>query len=401
MRLVLFILAFISISYAEICTQILADPVKFFSDNSNYIYIHKDTHCIDMARNLDSLRDASFKARGLNIDCDGYAAIEFKQKFQFKILKALLAPEIYKKSLLDQKTADRVINSNRDYFMVWSVKSLYNSLIYDEFNSFYQVAVPMLVDFYNLSYDKGSAIYYANRVANEYIKAAAGDYKVAESLSEFEKLIFDPNFDKNELISYLYINQVGTAELTNALEIAILNNKSIDFLSILIEWGANINSGHEGSIFYSLKNLAILKFLLSKGANVDYPNSFGKTPIFYAAEFKDENLVNLLIAKGANVNKTIISSVEKVAFDSAGSGYLPFSLCGLNHTSKTLLMHAAKYSNLAIVKTLIKNGARIDLVDDMGFSAIDFAKFNKDKSVYEYFKSLGLKERNSQGDIYE
>ncbi|QKF64810.1 ankyrin repeat domain-containing protein [Campylobacter corcagiensis] len=399
MRLVLLFLSLFTLTFAEICDEILLNPTSFFSDNSNFTLIKKDTNCIEMAQNLESLEKLTYEIRGNNIDCDGSKALIFQQKFKFEILKALLAPEIYKKTLPNAKIADDMTNNNRDYFKIWSTKSLYNRLKFDEFNSFYQVAVPMLVDYYQRSYDKASAIYYANRVANEFLNAAVGSFKEKESLSELENLILNPKFDKNELISYLYTHPQNN--LSKALKVAILENRDIEFLAVLMQFGANLNSGHESAIFYALKNLATLKFLLENGANVNYQNSFGKTSLFYAAEFMDENLVNLLVQNGANTNALIISSYEKSALDSAGSGYLPFSLCGLNHTSKSLLMHAAKYSNLAIVKTLIKNGAVIDLVDDMGFSAIDYAKFNSDKSVYRYFKSLGLQERNLGGVSYE
>lgn len=399
MRLVLIFLSFFTLTFAEICDEIALNPNKFFSDNSNFMLINKDTTCIDMVKNLEPLEKLTYEIRGVNVDCDGSNALLFWQKFRFEILKALMAPEIYKKTLPNAKIADDMTNKNREYFKIWSLKSLYNRLKFDEFNSFYQVAVPMLVDYYENSYDKASAIYYANRVANEFLNAAVGSFKHKENLSELERLILNPKFDKNELISYLYTHpQTG---LSRALKIAILENKDTQFLSVLVEFGANLNSGHESAIFYALKNLETLKFLLQNGANVNYKNSFGKTPLFYAAEFMDENLVNLLLEKGANPNALIISSYEKSALDSVGSGYLPFSLCGLNHTSKNLLMHAAKYSNLAIVKTLIKNGARVDLVDDMGFSAIDYARFNSDKSVYEYFKILDLKEKNLGEVIYE
>lgn len=401
MRIILAFFLPFSFLFAEVCDDMRLNPTNFFSDSSNYAYIHKDTHCIDISKDLSHLRDLVFEIRGTNIDCDGNEAIKFQQIFQFEILKALITPQIYLKSLPNAKIADIKTNTNRDYFKIWSLKSLHNKLKFDEFNSFYQVAVPMLVDYYEQSYDKDSAIFYANRLANEFLNSAVGDIKNVVNLSEIETLVLNPLFDENELLSYLYIHNINQNELTNALKIAILENKSIEFLSVLIKWGANLNSGHESAIFYSLKNLAMLKFLLQNGADVNYKNSFGKTPLFYAVEFKDENLVNLLINSGANLNSKIISSYEKAALDSAGSGYLPFSLCALNHTSKSLLMHAAKYSNLAIVKLLIRNGARIDDVDDIGYGVIDFAKQNNDKSIYEYFINLGLKERNLQGDIYE
>ncbi|NLY03342.1 MAG: ankyrin repeat domain-containing protein [Campylobacter sp.] len=401
MRVIALLISFLSLLFADICSDILDNPDRFFSDNSNYVYIQKNTHCIEIARNLESLQTVAFEIRGVNLDCDGSAAISYQKKFQFNILKALLSPEIYKSTLISPEEADAITNKNRDYFRAWSFKSLHNRMKYEEFNSFYQVIVPMLVDYYLLTYDSGSAIYYANRVANEFLNAAVGSAKTFSELSELENLLLDPYFDKNDLISYLYMSDLDISQLTNSFKTSILLNKNIELLETFINSGARINSGHESAIFYSLKNLAILNFLLSKGADVNYANSFGKTALFYAVEFKDEHLVNLLIEKGADTNAKIISNFKKEALSSGAMGYMPFSFCGLNRTSKSLLMHAAKYSNLTIVKILIKNGARIDDVDDNGYGLVDYAAENSDKEVLEYFLSLGLTFRPMMGGYDE
>ena len=64
-------------------------------------------------------------------------------------------------------------------------------------------------------------------------------------------------------------------------------------------------------------------------------------------------------------------------------------------------MHAAKYSNLNIIKLLIQNGANINEVDDMGYNAADFALQNNDLEVLRYLESLGLKRHNFLGEYYE
>ena len=130
-----------------------------------------------MAKSLEPLREVSAKIRGLDIDCDGREAISFWQDFQFNIYKALIAPEIYKTTLKDANSSDLEVNQNRQYFQIWALQSFDNYEKFNLFNSLYQVAVPMLVDYYKENYDEGSAIFYASRVANEYLKAAVGSFK--------------------------------------------------------------------------------------------------------------------------------------------------------------------------------------------------------------------------------
>lgn len=400
MKKILIFAIFCIFSYANICDEIKKNPNEFFLDSSNKDLFLKDENCFYMAKSLEPLREVSAKIRGLDIDCDGSEAINFWQNFQFVIYKALFAPEIYKTTLKDANSSDLEVNKNREYFQIWALQSFDNYEKFNLFNSLYQVAVPMLVDYYkdDLGYDEGSAIFYASRVANEYLKAAVGSVKNYQ-IDMLNKSLLNTKFDINLLINHLYTYKPTEIELTNALKTSILLNKDKEFIQTLINWGANLNFGHENTLFYALKNYDILKFLLKNGAMINYKNSFGKTPIFYACELNDERLVAFLIQNGADVNAKIISNYEKIALSSSGS--LPFKLCALNHTSKNLLMHAAKYSNLNIIKLLIQNGANINEVDDMGYNAADFALQNNNLEVLRYLESLGLKRHNFLGEYYE
>lgn len=390
-----FFCAFLS---ANICEEIEKNPSEFFLNSSNKDKFLKDEDCFYMAKSLEPLREVSAKIRGLDIDCDGREAISFWQDFQFNIYKALIVPEIYKTTLKDANSSDLEVNKNRQYFQIWALQSFDNKEKFDLFNSLYQVAVPMLVDYYKKNYDEGSAIFYASRVANEYLKAAVGSHKNYQ-IDTLNKALLNTKFDINLLINYLYTYKPSGNELANALKTAILLDKDTQFIQTLIKWGANLNTGHENSLFYALKNMEIFKILVKNGAKIDYKNSFGKTLLFYACELNDENLVKFLVKSGANINSKIISNYEKTALSSSGT--LPFSLCALNHTSKSVLMHAAKYSNLNIVKFLVQSGASIDEIDDLGYNVADWAAQNKDIEVLRYFESLGIKQTDFLGGYYE
>lgn len=405
-RVLISFLFFSSFLYAnDLCNKLKFSPDSLFLgdiDEESYLKL-TDENFVCENPFLQNLYNISLQIRGVSVDCEGSRAITYKREFKFLLLKALYAPEIYKKTLENKFLSDVKVNGNRDYFQIWALGSLDNFIKFDTFNSHYQVVVPMLVDYYKsaFGYDEASAIYYASRVANEFLDVAVGNHKNKFKLYDLDKNMLDTKFDTNLLISYLYAKRPNSLELTSALKTAILLNKEIEFLDVLIKWGAELNSGHESAIFYSLKNLAITKYLISKGADINYKNSFGKTPLFYAVEFKDENLVNLLIDNGADVDAKIISNSEKMTLSSITGGYFSFNLCSLNHTSKSVLMHAAKYSNLRIAKTLIKKGARIDEVDDLGYNLADWAALNGDKSLFLYFNSLGIKKHEFKGEYDE
>lgn len=137
--------------------------------------------------------------------------------------------------------------------------------------------------------------------------------------------------------------------------------------------------------------------MLSQGADVNYANSFGKTPLFYAAEFNQKPMVELLINNGANVNAVYINKNEKLALSGNVGESTPYyiTLCALEHTSKSVLMHAASYADTDILKLLVAKGADFKKVDDLGFNALDFALAAKKESNAAYLRSLGLKENEN------
>ncbi|MSN97048.1 ankyrin repeat domain-containing protein [Campylobacter sp. FMV-PI01] len=379
------------LSAGEVC-QILKDDPNYFLNKQDYEdleFLNDEMIC--EADFLQNLNEIALKIRGLNVDCDGSMAFFLKKEFKRKILKALYLPEIYKKSLKDTDFSDEI--SSRNFLQSWSLKSLDNYIAYQKFNSAYNTSFQSLVNFYKKIYDEASAVFLAKKVANEFLKFAGGD-KINFKMDEFEDILSSKYLDEKMLIEYIYEHK--NLNLNKALKISILKKRNFDFINYILDLGAVINEGHESALFYALKDLNMVKFLLKKGADINYKNSFGKTVLFYAVEFKDKDLVKFLITNKADVNAKIISNYEKSSINSSN-----LKFCALNHTSKSVLMHAAKYSNLEIVKILIQNGAKIDESDDMGYNLADWAWQNKDKYVFLYVENLGIKKNKFKGEYDE
>lgn len=161
----------------------------------------------------------------------------------------------------------------------------------------------------------------------------------------------------------------------------------------MIRFGARIDEGYESAIFYALESYENTNFLIQNGANVNQANAFGKTPLFYAIEFNRLDIIKLLLDNGANVNQKYINNNEKLALSANIGSNTPYfiTFCALEHTSKNVLMHAAAYGNVEILKLLISKGANFNAVDDLGFNALDFALSAGKKENADYLKSLGLK----------
>lgn len=88
------------------------------------------------------------------------------------------------------------------------------------------------------------------------------------------------------------------------------------------------------------QQLDIADFLLSHGANANFPDSSGRTPLHLAAEIGSLAATNILLKSGGNVNERN-NLLHSPAFLAAGSGR-------------------------SVLLTLIKNGADINLPDEKG-----------------------------------
>jgi len=161
---------------------------------------------------------------------------------------------------------------------------------------------------------------------------------------------------------------------------------------VLLKRGARINVGDESALFFSLRSSEHMKFLLRRGANVNYENGFGKTVLFYAIEYKDFEMVKLLLGHKADVNHCYKSKeeIKKISWED-----FPFyqSYCMLTHNKRTPLMHAAQHGNAALIKLLLEHGANLNTRDQEGCNASDYARGGKKSENMLFLKSLGLKEK--------
>lgn len=157
---------------------------------------------------------------------------------------------------------------------------------------------------------------------------------------------------------YMYTPFASPAE--EQLRAAILAHRPItEIRSIDIE-----NQLEDFSRTDSILNVAIdypeaLRYLLKKGADANAANSFGKTPLMYAAQFNQLESAKLLLAAGANPNAETT---------------IPLDSCGytLQTSHMTALHYAARYASLPLIKLLTSGGS------------ITFAQSNNTQRGVEY-----------------
>ncbi|EDP4747683.1 hypothetical protein FW640_06465 [Campylobacter jejuni] len=364
------------------------------NESSNLDYLN----CKESLKNQDftkKLYAISNEIRGGNSSCNGIAYLPKLQQFNLLLLKIAIDPITYQKTLDTPENLEKKYDILKSYFRYWAYQSIGNFRLYKAFWQEYNNAIEPLEKYFesNFNFDKGSNIYYTSNALNEFLNWAVGETKIYKDISPLAKIMSNKNYSVSYIQDFIFSNNPSQDDLTIALQAALLNQREKEILELLIRFGTRIDEGYESAIFYALENYENTNFLIQNGANVNQANAFGKTPLFYAIEFNRLDIIKLLLDNGANVNQKYINNNEKLALSANIGSNTPYfiTFCALEHTSKNVLMHAAAYGNVEILKLLISKGANFNAVDDLGFNALDFALSAGKKENADYLKSLGLK----------
>lgn len=368
------------------------------NESSNLDYLNITSSCKESLKNQDftkKLYAISNEIRGSNSSCNGVAYLPKLQQFDFLLLKIAIDPIAYQKTLDTPENLEKKYDILKSYFRYWAYQSIGNFRLYKAFWKEYNNAIEPLEKYFesNFNFDKGSNIYYTSNALNEFLNWAVGETKIYKDINPLAKIMSNKNYSVSYIQDFIFSNNPSQDDLTIALQAALLNQREKEILELLIRFGARIDEGYESAIFYALENYENTNFLIQNGANVNQANAFGKTPLFYAIEFNRLDIIKLLLDNGANVNQKYINNNEKLALSANIGSNTPYfiTFCALEHTSKNVLMHAAAYGNVEILKLLISKGANFNAVDDLGFNALDFALAAGKKENADYLKSLGLK----------
>jgi len=105
------------------------------------------------------------------------------------------------------------------------------------------------------------------------------------------------------------------------------------------------SESHESILNIAIQYPEALSFLLDKGIPSDRANSFGKTPLMYAAQYNEPASAALLIKQGANIN-----SVTTLPPDSC--------YYTLQTSNMTPLHYAVRYGSPDLIRLLLDSGAQ-------------------------------------------
>ncbi|MCP3926279.1 MAG: hypothetical protein GY714_27250 [Desulfobacterales bacterium] len=217
-----------------------------------------------------------------------------------------------------------------------------------------------------------------------------------------------------EMCSYLLkkgldVNNNNYKYQMTPLHIALTNRRiNYKLINLLIDNGADLNKNAKNKItplFLALgkrivKNQPnIINLLIEKGADINAQNKLGDTVLHYESMngFKD---IAVLIKNGAkidaknNKNETpLLVAVKKRRIDSVRE-LLKYksNINAKNINGETALIivvkkkYYSKRHDYNIAEILIKSGADIELKDNKGKTALDYARDNKRDKILKLFK---------------
>lgn len=341
--------------------------------------------------------------------CSGTIVHALWRYYHFSLAAAGFAPQTLSKVSaavagdLNWSTFARTDESIKEtqvflYLKQWSERSRFNLERYSDFTAEFDRVLPQLTQHYKTKHKlpRADAQTAAKNALMLLVQRAAGSFPSSELTTEstLVQLVRDEQVTSIDIQRALSdgnrdLGPYSEFDLYQALNVALLHNRSQQIVSSLAE---NLSpeaiqfqaDGKEPLLSFAIGNQQSLEYLLGRKVPVNAANNFGKTALFYAIGLSNHNAVETLLKAGANVNQAYKSAKELRPNDD--ECVYP----GLSHTRRTPLMHAAQNSDLQMLQLLVKAGAQLSAVDDLGFNALDYAAREKNRENAIYLRSIGL-----------
>lgn len=213
----------------------------------------------------------------------------------------------------------------------------------------------------------------------------------------YNLLIMACNRDHYEFAKYLLDHGANPNIITKfsfPLKIAA-GRGFVDIVNLLLHYDADINQISEFGISAlhnacSNNNIDIVKILINSGANVNIGIKYANTPIHVAAKYAtDPQIFDMLFFHGADIEFRDQNGKTPLISACASKNYNGVSRlisygCDLDtqdNEGHTALMIASRNGCLKIVELLVDNECDINMRSPDGYTALDFAKMYKKSDI--------------------
>jgi hypothetical protein len=189
-----------------------------------------------------------------------------------------------------------------------------------------------------------------------------------------------------------------------------VENGNREIVELLVDSAADVNARSNNgwtplfyAVCYGRKDAAEL--LIARKADANVATADGMTPIARAAVREDWAMVRLLADGGASVNVREKAGCSPLLLAAASNQGRSEEVVAAAKTllarnadvnakaanGKTPLIWASHRGNREIVELLADNGADLDVVDDGGFTALDYAVVYNFREIQESLRRRGAK----------
>lgn len=138
----------------------------------------------------------------------------------------------------------------------------------------------------------------------------------------------------------------------------------VDVVKLLDEYGADIDSESLMKVSCLKERLEVVKYLVSKGCDVNARDLHGVTPVIWAGSWFNFDVVEYLMDCGADVE-------------------------GCDVDGQTLLHFASYSQGLEMVKSLVKKGCDVNAKDDCGDTPLHLAIQEYDLEIIKHLLNAG------------
>jgi len=178
--------------------------------------------------------------------------------------------------------------------------------------------------------------------------------------------------------------------------------KAEAFINEGVDIDALDGRGLDAPLHYAARNnqKQVIELLTAKGADVNLKNRPGQTPLDIAISQGHKDIAELLISKGADINakdnrgNTLLHRAAQN--DQKDIAELLISrgadINAKNNKDKTPLHYAVKAGNVKIVELLISRGANTKVLNKAGRTPLDLAVGQGNTEIVELLKKHGAKE---------